>query len=160
MIERSRHYEEIVTISASTKDVFDFVDDHSNFSAHMGKSSWITGGGSMSTSTDEGKFRRVGSHLQMEGRVLGIKLFLDEVITRREPPKTKVWETVGSPRLLVIGLYKLGFEIEPMNGKSTLKVFIDYQMPRTRLLGQLFGGWYAKWCVNQMIKGVNDNFKY
>jgi hypothetical protein len=35
----------------------------------------------------------------MSGKVVGVDLFLDEVIREREPPRRKVWETVGTPRL-------------------------------------------------------------
>ena len=44
----------------------------------------------------------------MNGRILGLKLSLDEVVTERDPPARKVWETVGVPRLLVIGPYRMG----------------------------------------------------
>lgn len=46
---------------------------------------------------DEGHGQRVGSHIRVSGRVLGIDLSLDELVTEREPPTLKIWETVGSP---------------------------------------------------------------
>jgi hypothetical protein len=33
--------------------------------------------------------------LMREWSVFGVRLFLDEVVTRRDPPFDKVWETVG-----------------------------------------------------------------
>jgi len=89
-------------------------------------------------------------------------LFLDEVITHHQPPYRKEWQTVGDLDIIVIGHYKLGFEIKPENSNSKLKVYIDYNLPnsfKTRLLGILFGRFYAKWCVNQMISGVGKHFK-
>jgi hypothetical protein len=157
-----RHYDESVIIHASAKEIFDYVDDHSRFSSHMSKSSWMMGGGRMNLEVDEGQGQIVGSHIRMKGKVFGINVFLDEVVTHREPPRRKMWETVGSPKLLVIGNYRMGLEINEDNNKSRLRVFIDYELPTTmgtRWLGYLFAGMYAKWCVRQMIRGVQEQFE-
>lgn len=154
-----RHFEDSALISSRPNDVFNYIDDHMRFSSHMTKSSWMMGGSSMKIDVDEGNGQKVGSHIRMSGKVFGINLYLDEVVTKREPPRLKVWETVGSPKLLVIGSYQMGFEINPQNGKSSLKVFIDYDLPLSnRWMGLLSGGMYAKWCVRQMIKSVRDEF--
>lgn len=116
----------------------------------------------METQFDEGKGQKVGSHIKMSGRVFGINLFLDEVITNHAPPLSKQWKTVGNINLLVIDHYTLGFEIKPRNGNSEFKVYINYSLPKTfktRWLGILLGRIYAKWCVNQMINGVKEHFK-
>ena len=147
-----RHYEETTPIPASPKEVFNYVDDHSRFSSHMNQSSWMLGGGKMETFVDAGNGQKVGSHIRMAGRALGISLSLDEVVTRHEPPKIKTWETVGIPELLVIGSYRMGVEIKPHQARSRLKVFIDYDLPPTHVwLGKLFAGFYAAWCVRQML---------
>ena len=115
----------------------------------------------METRVDEGNGQKLGSHIKMSGKVFGINLFLDEVITKHEPPFKKEWETVGDINLVVIDHYKLGFKITPKGGNLELKVFIDYELPkslRTYWLGILFGEMYAKWCVNQMLKGVSGHF--
>lgn len=157
-----RHYEENVLISTLPEKVFAYADDHRNFSSHMNKSSWMMGGGKMETKVDEGKGQKVGSHIRMTGKVFGINLFLNEVITEHDVPNRKVWETIGKINLVVIDQYKLGFNIKPENNNSRLKVFIDYELPkslRTYWLGVLFGDIYAKWCVKQMINGVQKHFK-
>ena len=152
-----RHFEGSAFIDASPEDVFAFVDDHSRFSSHMNESSWMMAGGRMSVELDEAKGQAVGSHIRLSGRVFGVSLYLDEVVTRREPPTNKVWETVGAPRLLVVGAYSMGVQITPEQSGSRLRVFIDYQLPDgpvTYWLGRLFGGLYARWCVDQMLTGV------
>jgi hypothetical protein len=117
----------------------------------------MMGGGRMVVELDEAKGQEVGSHIRLGGRVFGVSLYLDEVVTRREPPTNKVWETVGAPRLLVVGAYSMGVQITPEQSGSRLRVFIDYQLPDgpvTYWLGRLFGGLYARWCVDQMLTGV------
>ena len=108
----------------------------------------------MSIETDDAKGQGVGSHIRMGGRVFGLRIFLDEVVIRRDPPQHKAWETVGVPKLLIIGSYRMGFDIRPSNGGSDLRVFIDYDLPTGSIshwLGRLLADWYAKWCVDQML---------
>ena len=150
-----RHHEESVLVLGTPEQVFAFVDDHARFSAHMGQSSWMMAGSRMRTEVDDGHGQRVGSHIRMTGSVLGLPLALDEVVTEREPPHRKAWRTVGTPRLLVIGEYQMGVEIEAQGEGSRLRVFIDYALPaRNAWFGWLFGGTYAKWCVAQMAEGA------
>lgn len=154
-----RHYEESALVPATPAELFAYIDDHKNLSAHMSKSSWMMGGGKMETSVDAGHRQKVGSHIRMGGIAFGIRLSLDEVVTRYEPPTAKTWETVGAPKLLVIGAYRMGLDIKPDQAGSRLRVFIDYDLPITNIwMGKLFGGMYAKWCVQQMIKSAKDRF--
>lgn len=154
-----RHYEDGVLISASAAETFAFIDDHTRLSSHMNKSSWMMGGGKMETSADAGRGQEVGSHILMNGKVFGITIFLDEVVTHREPPRVKIWETVGTPKLLVIDHYRMKAEIKQRENASLLRVSIDYNLPTKNVwLGKLFGRYYAKWCAQQMIKDTHNYF--
>lgn len=104
-----RHYEESSPIPASMEQVFEYVDDHARLSSHMCQSSWMMGGGRMDIQADAGRGQVVGSHIRLSGKILGIQLYLDEVVTQHEPPYRKAWQTVGTPKLLVIGHYRNGF---------------------------------------------------
>ena len=115
----------------------------------------------MEVQVDEARGQQVGSRIRLAGRVLGIALSLEEVVTERDPPHRKVWETVGSPRLLVIGHYRMGFELSPRGNDSMLRVFIEYTLPETtptRWLGRLFGSYYARWCTRQMVDDAVKHF--
>lgn len=152
-------YEDTIIVDAPVASVFAFVDDHSRFSSHMTSSSWRMAGSRMSVSTDDLHGQAIGSHIRMHGRVLGVRLALDEVVTRRTPPVEKEWETVGAPRLLVIGHYRMRLELEPRDTRTLLRASIDYERPpKDRWLGRAFGGMYAKWCVRQMLQGARDEY--
>lgn len=156
-----RHDETSAEVSAAPERVFALIDDHERLSSHMSQSSWRMGGGRMTTLLDEGRGQRVGSHIRVSGRILGLKLFLDEVVTEREPPARKVWETVGTPRLLVIGPYRMGVEVTPREGNCRLRVFIDYALPSRwpqRWLGRVFGSYYAHWCTQSMVNDAVRRF--
>lgn len=150
----SRHEESVGAIPATMNDAFRLLDDPTRLSTHTNKRSWRMGWGKMTTILDEQWGRVVGSHAVLRGRALGMLLFLDEVVIEREVPRRKVWETVGEPRLLVIGRYRMGFEITPAAADVELRVSIDYELPSRgiqRLLGLLLGRVYARWCTRQII---------
>jgi len=141
-----------VHVEAAPRALFDHLDDHESLASHMMQSSSMMAGGAMTFTFDEGHGRAIGSRIGMTGKFLGLKLEASEVVTEREPPNRKAWETTGRPRLLVIGAYRMGFEIEASSTGSRLTVFIDYDLPPwpSRLLGQIAGRFYARWCVQSM----------
>ena len=157
----ANHNEQAAILSARAQEVFSYVDDFTKLSSHMSQSSPMMAGASMEISFDNARGQAVGSHVSMNGRVMGIDLFLEEVVTEREPPHHKAWETTGRQRLLVISNYRLGFDIADQEGASKLRVSIDYNLPQSSFsswLGYLFGTIYAKWCVQQMTKDARNYF--
>jgi len=151
----ARHEEYVGDVRASPAEVFSALDDQFRLSAHMTKRSWKMGGGKMDIVLDAQGGHAVGSHIGLHGRVFGVRLSLDEVVTLREPPYRKRWETVGEPRLLVIGAYAMGFEISSQPSAARIRVSIDYDLPRKglpRVLGMLFGQSYARWCTRKMVR--------
>ena len=148
-------------VKASTDELFAFLDRHSQLSAHMTRRSWMMGGGRMDLSADDGDFRRLGSRLRLAGRAFGIFLFLEEEVIDYRPPLVKAWRTIGEPRLLIIGHYRMGFEIAAIAEGSRLRVYLDYDLPTgvvTRLLGRLLAPAYARWCVRNMIAEGQAHF--
>jgi uncharacterized membrane protein len=155
------HCESTATFDATVEQVFAYLDDFKALSEHMEKRSATMMGSRMNIAIDALGGRAVGSKVRMEGRVLGMRLSLDEVVTDRQPPSKKAWQTVDA-RLLVIGNYRLGFEIAPHGGRSAVRIFIDYELPAGwlgRLLGRLLGGLYARWCTEKMAQDAARHFR-
>jgi hypothetical protein len=142
------------TVPFPPATVFEVLDDPLRLARHMEKPSPMMLWGSMRYRLDEGGGRNVGSVLVAEGSVLGLRLSIVERITERAPPWRKAWETIEEPRLLVVGNYRLGFEIAPDDRGSRVRICIDYDLPRS-LLGRSFGRagapLYARWCISRMI---------
>ena len=148
-------------VAADAATLFAYLDDPTRLSSHMGRRSWRMGGGRMDVSVDDGRGRAVGSHIVLAGRAFGFRIELDEVVVEHRPPEAKTWETVGVPRLLVIGAYRMGFLIQPRERGSMLRVFIDYALPSrgaSRWLGRMFGKAYARWCTQTMVTDAAAHF--
>jgi hypothetical protein len=78
-------------LSALPTAVFAHIDTE-RLSAHMARRSWQMAGTSMTIDTDADGGRRVGSRIRLAGRVLGVPLFVDGVVVRRDPPRLKAWD--------------------------------------------------------------------
>ena len=149
------------SVQASPGQVFAHIDDPTRLAPHMRKGSWRMAGGYMNTATDAGRGQAVGSRIRLAGRVLGVKLSVEEFVVERDPPRRKVWATTGAPKLLVIGQYQMGFELSPHGNGSMLRVFIEYALPErlpARWLARLFGRYYARWCTRQMVDDAVEHF--
>jgi hypothetical protein len=128
----------------------------------MGESSMMMMGSRMSIDVDAGGGQIVGSKIRMVGSVMGIPVSLEEVIYERQAPYQKQWETIGTPKLIVIAHYRMGFEVTPSGDSSLVRVFIDYSLPMGfvgQWLGRLFGPVYAKWCTRRMTRDAAERFQ-
>ncbi len=128
----------VADLRVSAQSLFDHLDDQARLGAHMGERSMMMGG-RMTYELDAAQGRTVGSLIKMGGSFLGIPLSVEEVVVVREPPHRKVRETRGQPRILIIGSYRMGFEITPSgSGATHLRVFIDYDLPAS-VFGRVAG---------------------
>ena len=155
------HNESAAWIKAPVDRVFAYLDDPKALAAQMGESSMMMAGSRMSIDVDADGGRVIGSKIRMQGRMMGIPLLLEEVITERRVPNRNVWETIGTPNLLIIAHYRMSFELTPTGDSSVVRVFINYSLPTTALgswLGRWFGGFYARWCTKQMDNGAARQF--
>jgi hypothetical protein len=150
-----------VDVSATPGELFDYLDDQAHLGSHMKNPSKMMMGGSMTYEFDEASGRAVGSVIKMDGSILGFRLFVEEVVTEHQRPTRKIWETRGQPRILIMGAYRMGFEITPTGARSNLRVFIRYDRPPSltgRLLSPIFAPIYARWCVTRMATDAARHF--
>lgn len=158
----ARTYELSTEILASQQAVFDHLDDHERLAVHMTQSSAMMAGAHFSFTLDSAKGRAVGSRIVMTGTLLGLDMYVAEAVIERTPPSRKVWETEPNPRLLVIGNYRMGFEVTPDSVGALLRIFIEYDLPGIRLAKILapLAYFYARWCVGCMIADARQHFSH
>jgi len=155
------HYEAQATVNAPADLLFEYLDDFEQLGAHMTRSSWMMAGSKMRYEFDDGKGRRLGARVRLLGSFLGLKLEIDERVIDREPARSKAWQTVENPRILILARYRMGFSLRPLSDGSRLTAFIDYALPEKgigRLLGALAGGVYARWCVRNILRQAKGHF--
>jgi len=154
------HHETHAELRTSVQVAFEYLDDFRKLSAHMEQPSAMMLGSRMQIFLDDGGGRAVGSRVSMTGSIMGLSLSLQEVVVERNPPLRKAWETENA-RLLVIGQYRLGFDLEPRDGACGLRVFIDYDWPRgplPRLAARMLAKSYARWCTQRMLDDAAQHF--
>ena len=156
-----RHAEAQCDVAADAGSVFDYIDQPERLSAHMARRSWWLAGSSMVIETDRDGGRAVGSRIHLAGRILGIELHVDGEILQRDLPRRKAWQTLGEPRLLVIGRYRMSVDIEPRDARCRVTIGIEHTLPKSRpsrWLATLLGRYYAHWCVQQMAADLVHQF--
>ena len=101
------------------------------------------------------------SLVRLSSSAFGLRLSVAEVVTERVPPRSKTWETIGEPRLLVIGAYRMGFTLARRGADTAVRVAIEYDIPERgfpRPLGQLLANYYARWCTRRMVIDAIHHF--
>lgn len=155
------HYEKQTTVDAPAELVFEYLDDFERLGAHMTRSSWMMAGSKMSYEFDNGKGRRLDSHVRLIGSFLGLKLEIDERVIDRAPAQSKAWQTTGTPRMLILAQYRMGFSLWSLPHGCRVTAFIDYSLPARgfgRVLGRVAGGAYARWCVRNVLDQAAAQF--
>lgn len=154
------HREARALVAAPPRAVFERLDDQTRLAEHMGRPSAMMGGGRMTYEFDALRGQAVGSHIRMGGEAFGLRLFVDEVVTLRDPPRRKVWRTTGEPRLIIMGAYEMGFEIDESAHGCDLRVWIDYALPARGWARRAPGlaALYARWCVRRMVADAVQHF--
>ncbi|MBB3545140.1 MULTISPECIES: SRPBCC family protein [unclassified Rhizobium] len=150
-----------IDLLAPPQQVFAFLDDPTVVGAHMQKPSLMMLGASMEYEVDHGNGQVVGSIVKMRGRVLGMDVFVEEIVTERQPPWRKSWQTLGRPKLLVIDNYHMDFVIKPIREGSRVIVKIQYSYSRSPIgswLGSFPAKAYAGLCVSKMTSEALKHF--
>src|SRR6476469_6363826 len=124
-----RHFQQSVTLAERASVVFEHLDDFERLGAHMMHSSGMMAGSRMRYEFDGARGRAEHAVVHLRGAVLGFALTIDEEVIERTPPVTKTWQTIGTPRMLVLDAYRMGYVLEPRGSASCLTVFIDYALP-------------------------------
>ncbi|MDP3493039.1 MAG: hypothetical protein Q8R82_07980 [Hyphomonadaceae bacterium] len=151
----------VAEVAATTEALFDCLDDQASLGAHMEKPSAMMLGGRMIYQLDAAQGRAAGAVIRMRGNILWLKISVEEVVVERTRPLRKTWETRGRPVLLIIGSYRMGFEIEAAGPRQRLRVFISYDHPASivgGMLAKLLAGAYARWCVTRMTDEARRHF--
>lgn len=152
------------TIEAPAERVFAYVDDIHNLARHMSeRGSMPMMGSKLALDIVTPERTGIGATYRYSGRVLGLTIDFSEAVTHYVPGREKVWRTIGEPRLLIIDSYEMRVLVEPVTDtRSNLTISIAYILPRRlpwRLLGPWLAASYARWCLDSMIHGTQQDLE-
>jgi hypothetical protein len=148
---------ESIEIKAQPSEVFKHVDNINNTGTHMSKSNMPMMGGSLKTEILSKNEIGPGATYRMYGKVMGMDIDFTETVTKWIENQERVWETIGDPKLLIMGGYAMNFNVRPSNWGTRLTFGIKYSYPKSafwKFIAFLLGDWYAKWCLKNMAKDV------
>lgn len=155
-----RHFAQSAQLTIPHEQAFELLDDFERLGAHMMRPSWRMAGSHMRYEFDAARGRSPGARIRLTGSVFGVPLEIEEQVIERDAPLRKSWVTVGTPRMLVMRAYRMGFTLAPSSRSTSLEVFIDYALPLGglgRVLGRLFADVYARWCVRNMVDAARQS---
>ncbi len=158
----SRHLDEILEINASPERVFRYLDNMQSVGEHMMKSSMPLMGGKLKLERLSSNPTGVSATYRYRGRVLFLPIDFSETVIEWVETKRKIWKTIGTPKLIILGNYEMGFELEQTQEGTKAHLWIDYEIPRPwfgRILGMLLADWYSRWCLRMMGSGAKNSLE-
>lgn len=86
---------------------------------------------------------------------MGLKMDFTVEVTKWLPGEEKVWETIGSPELIIYSWYRMHLRLTKFLAGTSAELSISYEKPNGllyRLLSFLFADWYCRWCLKHMLE--------
>lgn len=157
-------YSSEVVIRAPAAEVFAYIDDIRNVAAHMSAHrSAAMAGSRLAVEIVGRQASGVGAVYRYTGRVLGLVLDFEERVTRYAPPTLKEWQTMGQPRMLILGSYVMTFMVTATAAsEARLAVDLRYTLPTARpwrWIGRALAPFYARWCVEAILSGSRQELE-
>lgn len=148
-----------MTLNGSPKDVFAFMDNIENTGKHMTKKNAAMMGSKLDMEWLTVYKTGLGTKYRWKGKAMGMKMDFTVEVSKWIDGREKTWGTVGNAIMIVISWFEMYLNVMPAAGDKTIaRLGIYYTKPRRSILGFLFGRWYAKWCVNSMLKDTRKHF--
>lgn len=130
------------------------MDDLSKTGMHMSENSIMMMGSKLVLEQMPGPSKGVGATFHWNGKVMGMPVDIIETVTKWVENKEKVWETIGSPKIIILGWYRMRLKTASANEGTNTSLQIEYTEPKGwfyKILSFLFAGWYGRWCLNNML---------
>jgi len=141
--------QETAVLPALPARVFEWIDTPANTGLHMSRPSMAMLGGSLQVERLSPNAAGVGATYRSWGRVLGLRIDFTTRVTVWLPEREKSVETIGEPRLIVIGDFQMRSSITRLDSSTRLVLALAYNLPAGwfgRLLGRVLARPYVRWC--------------
>ena len=142
-------------IHSDPEKVFAYMDNIGNTGMHMTKSSIPMMGSKLKLLQLSENATGLDSRYRWFGKMFGLTMDFTIAVTKWIKNKEKIWGTIGKPKMIILGWYKMRLVVSPeeYNTKATLS--ISYTKPKNiffRVISFFLAPWYANWCLTNMLQ--------
>lgn len=144
----------IETFDAPVNEVFKTIDDLGVTGMHMTQSSAMMMGSKLHLEFLTENNSGLGSIYRWYGKMLGLKMDFTVEVTKWINGEEKIWETVGTPTLIIYSWYRMHLKVLPLSTGAQAELSISYKKPRgffNKILSFFFADWYCRWCLKKML---------
>jgi len=134
--------------------IFPVLDDLGVTGTHMTTSSAMMMGSKLKLEYLTPHRTGLNSSYRWRGKMMGVTMDFTVKVVKWEWAKEKVWETIGTPRLIIYSWYKMTLRLDRREHGTDTVLSISYRRPfgvLNRLLCFFFADWYCRWCLRKML---------
>lgn len=135
--------------------VFQCLDNLGVTGMHMTQSSMMMMGSKLDLKFLTESHTGLGTKYRWTGKMMGFNMDFTVEVTKWIPGEEKIWETIGSPQLIIYSWYQMHLQLTKFPGGTSAELSISYEKPIGlfyRVLTFLFADWYCRWCLKHMLE--------
>ena len=151
-----------IIIPVLPENVFSFMDDVSKTGMHMSENSMMMMGSKLILEQIPGPSKGIGATFHWYGKVMRMPVDITETVTTWRENREKVWETTGTPKIILLGWYRMILKTEPAKDGTCVSLQIDYTQPNGwfyKILYFFLSNWYCNWCLSNMLNDCKKSFE-
>lgn len=148
--------------SADPVSVFTCLDSLGITGMHMTKASAMMMGSKLHLEYLTPRHNGLGSRYRWTGRMMGIPMDFTVEVTKWIPNKEKVWETVGTPKLIIYSGYRMELHVSSLAEGAKAVLSISYERPAAwfnKVLSYLLADLYCNWCLKKMLSDAQKSLE-
>lgn len=134
--------------------VFSYLDDLGVTGTHMTESSAMMMGSKLHIEFLTNHHTGIGSKYRWTGTMMGMNMDFTVEVTKWIEGVEKIWETVGTSKLIIYSWYRMHLLVYPKGIGSQAELSITYEKPKgwfAKIVSFLFADWYCTWCLKKML---------
>lgn len=151
MVTKSKN----IIIHVYPEKAFAYMDNIGNTGMHMTKSSMPMMGSKLELKQLSENATGLNSKFRWFGKMMGFTMDFTVVVTKWIKDKEKVWETIGEPKMIILGWYKMHLVLSPEGKNTKAELSLAYTKPTGlffKFIAFFLAPFYANWCLNNMLQ--------
>ena len=144
-----------ILINSPAEKVFAYMDNLGNTGMHMMENSAMMMGSKLQLQQLSQNATGLNSKFRWFGKMMGFSMDFTVVVTKWITDQEKIWETVGTAKMIILKWYRMGLVISNEGQNTKAELSIAYTTPDNiflRFISFFLAPWYANWCLNNMLK--------